>query len=57
MKTMLVWFLVSTSYYGEVHYSPPIPELEDCRRLQVIVNNHQSYRNTSATCVQLRVPQ
>lgn len=57
MKTIMVWFLVTTSYYGEVHYSPPIPEIEDCRRLQTIVTNHQSYRNTSATCVQLRVPQ
>ena len=57
MKTMLVWFLVTTSYYGEVQYSSPMPEIDDCRRLQAIVSDRQSNRHASAICVQLRVPQ
>lgn len=32
MKTVLVWYLITYSY--SVHYSPPMPSLAECRRVQ-----------------------
>ncbi len=55
MKTALLWFFVS---YGTgsasqvVSYSPPFATLEECARVQSIVN---ARNNAPGQCVQMNV--
>lgn len=54
MTSILVWYLVSISdgayNRGNINYSPPLATLEDCQRIQKVVNSSVVY----AHCIQLR---
>ena len=44
MKTIQVWYLVTVSN-GNVVYSPPMPTLEECEKLEKVIPNtvYKSY--------------
>ena len=35
--TMLVWFLVTSGYNGPQMWSPPMPTLQECERVQQVL--------------------
>jgi hypothetical protein len=49
MNTVLVWYLV-TVYYG-IHYSPPMPTLDECLRVKHVLQ--ETYGGNYARCVQI----
>ena len=48
MKTILVWYLVSWGY--GIHWSPPMPTLQECERARQVLKDRGSY---SHLCIQI----
>jgi hypothetical protein len=48
MSTLLVWVLVTYTYYGGIQYSPPVADQESCERLKL-------FNNVVQKCVQIKV--
>lgn len=58
MKTIAIWYLVSVGFLGgagsgggQLSFSPPMAEKEECVRLQQII----AYRSIITRCVQINV--
>lgn len=52
MKTILVWYLVSFGTNSALHWSPPLPSLQECQRIQAVYIQQRKY-SSGRVCIQI----
>lgn len=61
MQTILVWVLVSVGgqFSGMMNYSPPMPTLQECERIQKVIKDGDNVGNIGMKfhiqCVQMTI--